>query len=342
MPLAVEPQDPRGAARVMIAISDERILAREVAQPALAPYPLGSRARASARRPRSISRAMISGYDQERAAVGMVGREGDSPRVVDPQEPFQADRPLQRVHVVAIVIRDRARSPQPSSCSTSRLSHFRPVRFARYWPTGPSAVMLVVSPKQTWPTSTLILGMGIHVLGQRADLRVEVGRLAGRAAVAVELDVGQVQPMPVDRLHPLERRLPVARHAQVQAVHVDRMGQAELVDGTGQARGDLPGASRRNGPRDRPSRPARPLPCFHCSTPPGFTTLTPKPLGGVEQPGDGLARADRRRRHGPGRGSRGDSPSGRASPCRRAACRRNSAWACRAPSGGIAASTAVV
>ena len=45
--------------------------------------------------------------------------------------------------------------PQPVSSSTSWLTHFRFVTRWRNWPTAPSAVKLVVSPKRTWPTSMM-------------------------------------------------------------------------------------------------------------------------------------------------------------------------------------------
>ena len=50
---------------------------------------------------------MICGIGQERAAVGVVGAQRDPPGVVHAQEPLQADRPLQGVDEVFVVVSDR-------------------------------------------------------------------------------------------------------------------------------------------------------------------------------------------------------------------------------------------
>ena len=63
----------------------------------------------------SASRAVAAVHQQgddlrvgeERAAVGVVGAQGDLPGVVDAQEPLQADRPLQGVDGVLVLVGDR-------------------------------------------------------------------------------------------------------------------------------------------------------------------------------------------------------------------------------------------
>ena len=55
------------------------------------------------------------------------------------------------------------------------------------------------------------------------------------AAVGVELQVRHVGAAPFQHLHRLERRGDVARDAEVVAVQVQRMRQAQLVDDLRQA-----------------------------------------------------------------------------------------------------------
>ncbi len=57
---------------------------------------------------------------------------------------------------------------------------------------------------------------------------------------AVELDVRQVHRQAFDRVHRRQRRLDVAGHAQVAAVHVQRVRHADVVHGLRQRLQDLP------------------------------------------------------------------------------------------------------
>ena len=85
--------------------------------------------------------------------------------------------------------------------------------------------MLVVSPKTTWPTSTVRLGCALTYSASGATFERERVLVAVAAAVAVELDVGQVPAMALEELHRLERGRPVAREAEVVAVDVHRVRQ---------------------------------------------------------------------------------------------------------------------
>src|SRR4051812_9024332 len=141
-------------------------------------------------------------------------------------------------------------TPEPVSISTSWLIHFLPVTLCRKWPTGPSAVMLVVSPEGTWRRSTVKPGcsfgesagsgagharrtgeedvadvdrqarMLVQVRGEERDLRIDAPAVVRRAAVAVELDVRQVGAMAVQRLQGLQRRPGVAGESQIQTMQV--------------------------------------------------------------------------------------------------------------------------
>ena len=67
--------------------------------------------------------------------------------------------------------------------------------------------------------------MSVHVLDELHDLAVERRLVTLAAAVAVKLDVRQVAAGVAERLHRLERRPPVAGHAEIVAVEVDRVRQ---------------------------------------------------------------------------------------------------------------------
>ena len=77
-----------------------------------------------------------------------------------------------------------------------------------------------------WPTSMEMLGAAFtgSAIGRRA--RGELALAFG--AVAVELDMRQVQRQAVGGAHGGERRLDVAGDAEVAGVHVQRMGDTEL------------------------------------------------------------------------------------------------------------------
>ena len=71
------------------------------------------------------------------------------------------------------------------------------------------------------------VGAGVDRL---RDARRAGGELAvAFGAVAVELDVGEVDRQALGRLHGRQRRVDVAGHAQVAAVDVQRVRHAELV-----------------------------------------------------------------------------------------------------------------
>ena len=81
--------------------------------------------------------------------------------------------------------------------------------------------------------------MGVDIVGQRSDLRRECVFIAGSAAVAMELDVGQVAAVTLEQLHGLERGRPVAGEAEVVGVNMHRVRQLQLVDRLGDRLDDL-------------------------------------------------------------------------------------------------------
>jgi hypothetical protein len=73
-----------------------------------------------------------------------------------------------------------------------------------------------------------------------AALLLNVRLVGVAAAVTVELDVRQMPARIAERLHRLERGVPVARHAEVVAVDVHGMRQPQLVDRARDVLDDLP------------------------------------------------------------------------------------------------------
>ena len=79
----------------------------------------------------------------------------------------------------------------------------------------------------------------------RAEVLGELRRARARpparlAAVGVELEVREVRAAALERAQRVERRAPVARDAEVVAVDVDRVRQAELVHRAGDRVEHLP------------------------------------------------------------------------------------------------------
>ena len=83
--------------------------------------------------------------------------------------------------------------------------------------------------------------MGVDIVGQRGDLRRERVFIAGPAAVAMELDVGQMAAVTLEELHGLEGGRPVAGEAEVVGVDMHRVRQLQLVDRPGDGLDDLTG-----------------------------------------------------------------------------------------------------
>jgi hypothetical protein len=55
----------------------------------------------------------------------------------------------------------------------------------------------------------------------------------------MKLDMGQMQGQPCDPLDSRKRGLHIARHAQVTAMDMERMGHPQFIHGTRQGRQDL-------------------------------------------------------------------------------------------------------
>ena len=184
--------------------------------------------------------------------------------------------------------------------------------------------------------------MIVDVLGEGRDLRAERVLVALSAGVAVELDVRQMAAMSLEQFHRLERGRPVARQAEVVAVDVDRVRQAELVDRPGDPADDLTGGHAEaidDGVQilDVPLAPM--LPDLDAARVHQLRCIA---LRRAEQPGDerlqllGLVALDRTHHimiipH-----------QGEEALVDAAECPRTRAWACRAARGAMAASKAVV
>ena len=181
-----------------------------------------------------------------------------------------------------------------------------------------------------------------------AQVLEQLGRARARqasrlAAVAVELQVGEVRLAAREGAHRVERGVGVAGDAEVVGVDVDGVRQPELVDGAADRLEDL---ARRHleagdGVVERLDVPVALLPQLDAA---GVDELDPVAAGRLEPPGDGVAQL---RRDAPP-DSRISSNSTWLLPIRiRNALSiigvsRSSESTWRAASGGAAASTTVV
>src|SRR5439155_19550043 len=108
--------------------------------------------------------------------------------------------------------------------------------------------------------------------------------VVGAGAVTVKLDVRQMGAAAFEGLHGAERGGPVPGQAEVVAVDVDRMRQAEVHDGLGEVPDDLPrrAVERGNGVVEAGDVAAAFFPHFDAA---GVDQLYRVSLGGGEQPG---------------------------------------------------------
>ena len=279
---------------------------------------------------------------QERAAVGVVGAQRDPPGVVDAEEPFQADRPLQGVDEVLVAVRDRhdAAAGLHLDVEVDPLPARQPGEEVPDRAVGRHARRLAEEDLADVDRHARVR---VHVLGQRRPRREPNRLVFGSAgAVAVELDVRQVDAVAVERRERLQGRRRVARAcrgsgragASGAASPVRRPPGARPVR---IARGVTPKWSTASSSVDDVPRPL--LPALDAA---GVDHLDAVPLRRAEQPGDGVAEPC------PARPRRTRSMRKWLFPIRTrnalsiSGVSANSWWACRAASGGIAASTAVV
>ena len=77
--------------------------------------------------------------------------------------------------------------------------------------------------KENLPYIDRNIGMAVDVVGQRHDFAVERVFVGFAATVTVKLYMGHVPPMTVESFHRFERGSPIARHAQIIGMDVNRM-----------------------------------------------------------------------------------------------------------------------
>ena len=287
VPFRGQAEHPRGPGARHHGDLGEAVFPRQFAQPGPTPDALGEGLQDVGTEPAVHQQGDDPGVRQERAAVGVVGAQGDPPGVIDPEEPFQADRPLQPVDEVLIGVRDRddpaARlhldvdvNPFPAREPGEEVPDRAVGRHARRL------------TEEDLPDVDRDLRVPVHMIRQVGHARAEQARLRLGAPVAVKLNVCQVDAVPVERLECFQRRFGVTRDAEVQAVKVHRVRQAQFVDRPRQARQDRPGGDPEmfNLVVDRDNIPRPLLPALDAAR---VDDLDPVPLRRAEQPGDGVA-----------------------------------------------------
>ena len=127
--------------------------------------------------------------------------------------------------------------------------------------------------------------VGVDVFGEFRDFRTEGPLVVGIAAVAVELHVSQMPAETVEGSGCLKRGFPVPRNAEVVAMHVHRVRQAEFVHRLGDASQNLPGRNVEVFDRvvETVGVATGRLPDFDATRIDQLRRVT---LGGIEQPGD--------------------------------------------------------
>src|SRR5665648_209505 len=177
----------------------------------------------------------------ERRAVRMVGGEEQAPRIVEQEERLQPDDPLQRVDEALVAV------AHGHHAAPGVAFDIHDHRFFRVRALADGVLAHAVARGRAGLTEQHLA----HVDGDVRRLVEELDdlRRSGRELaiplrpIGVELDVGEVDRQSFRSTDRGERRLHVARHAEIAAVDVERMGDAELFQRAGEIDDDLP---RRN------------------------------------------------------------------------------------------------
>ena len=238
---------------------------------------------------------------REGAAVGMVGGQHDAPRVLDPQQDLEADRPLHRAHQVALPVGVR----HDAAAALDLDVEVEPLA-----PGGPVQPVLRrrVGADGGRGTEDHLTGVA-RESGVRVDPGGDLRRPAPEArrrpsAVGVVLKVRHVRRQAGERLEGREGHGRVARHPQAVHVQVQGVRQAEIAHRAGQrlddaARGEA--GRRPRGVEDRLERRGgrggaggigglRPAPIVEAALP-GLDAARARGLDaegarGLEDPGD--------------------------------------------------------
>ena len=180
----------------------------------------------------------------EGSSVGMIGTHHHFPRVVNHQIPVKTDTPLQRMNQTFVAIFDWS--------NTATRFHFCVT-------TEPFASVHIGQKIAKWPISghasrfpehyltdiNRKIVMFIDIVGQRSNFGVECVFISLATPVTVELNVCKMAPVTLECFHGIKGRLPVAGHAQIIAMDMDRMGQSESVPCSGNTANNLSWCDRK-------------------------------------------------------------------------------------------------
>ena len=154
----------------------------------------------------------------ERCAVGMIGGQKNSPRIVDAQKYFQAYRPLQRIDEIFVAIMKRHHAATRIAFDVHHNKFFG-IRKAR---------VTILRHAVTRCGDRLAEHDLTHIA---TDVFVRVDRFgntrsAGRkfsiafGAIGMELNMSQMNRQAVRRSDGRERRLDIARHTEIAGVYM--------------------------------------------------------------------------------------------------------------------------
>ena len=239
VPLVLQAQHPRRPGAGDDGDFRQRVLAVEVGQ--------GAALREFRRQPLQHLAAVVPAHQQgdnlgvgdERSAVGVVGAHRHSPRVAHQQVPFEADGPLQGVDEGLFAVRDR-HDAAPALALGLAVEPLAAGHLVQEVPQRAVAGHRSRLAEHHLADIDGQVGVGVDVLGQRRHFGAHRGLVVRGAAVAVELDVREVRPRPLDGPHGLQRRRPVARHPELIAMNVHPVRQLHFVRAQGDFADDLP------------------------------------------------------------------------------------------------------
>ena len=170
----------------------------------------------------------------------MIGAHYDLPRIVDHQVPLQPDRPLQRVDEVFVLVLDRGNSATGFEFCIGAIPSLAADVLQKITQRTITCHAGRLSEQDLSHIDRNIL-VRVNILSQRADLGTQslllihiaaVNASASSSSITVKLNVSQVGFHPVDRLQRFQSRFPVARHAEIVGVNVNRMRKPDLIGGS--------------------------------------------------------------------------------------------------------------
>ncbi|GBD36199.1 hypothetical protein HRbin36_01320 [bacterium HR36] len=172
----------------------------------------------------------------------MIRAQADTPGVFDEQEPFQSDDPLPSVDNAFFAVSNRHNAATSFHFGVG-VKPFAPRNAVEVITQRPIACHGSGFAKQHLADINREIRMGIDVFGQSGCFGAKGTLVAGIAPVTVKLNMSQMSTTPLQGLHGFQSGGPVTGQAEIVAVDVHAMRQAQIHRHLGEvldnlARGD--------------------------------------------------------------------------------------------------------